>query len=91
MNILANLDDLREKVNFHRCTPQTVALNAYFFDENTQNYYNLTVNLIVNMKPEDELLVIDYFEIDEIYLFRNRDEKPRFAFTRAELEDYIDF
>lgn len=89
--ILFNLECLKEKVNFQQSTPQVIRLNSYFFDEDTQTRYNLTVEVVVSMAPGENGLEISDHYIEDLFFFRNEGDTPKFRFSRAELEDYIDY
>lgn len=85
--ILANLEFLPDKINFNTCDNQFVRLLSVFYDTPTITEYVLCLHILVKMKDYR----IESFSIEEIYFFKNLDEKPSFEFTKTELNDYIDF
>jgi hypothetical protein len=90
-NILANLEDLRDKVDYKRSTPQVVRLDSYYFDEMTQERYTLAVEVVTSMQQTENGLDISDIYIEEVHFFKNDGERPKFLFSKAELTDYIDF
>lgn len=104
--LLQNLQDINQLADPHK-SDEHIALTSTYFDESTQDNYELIVELIAYKSEREEpgtyhsdrgdveghgfYNVITSIEIQQIYIFMNFEDEPQFKITNQEAVEAIKF